>query len=309
MKVLAYSLLGLSLLLSLQSAPANPQSNYSFAAAGQPVTIPFRMWDKEPLLRLQVGDRPPLAFAFDSGSVATYLDLNVAKRMGLTITGSGTVTGAGTGKVPVQYIENVTLKAPGLQSFEHRLTVTDLSNLTSDDGTHIDGILGSDFIRRFVVTLDYQDLRITIADPSSFEFTGAGAVLPVVFHGGWPYVPARVAVPGYEGEQAEFLFDTGSSDAVDDPAILRTNGPTRKIRTGVGLGSAAGQGVIGRGLYFQLGDYRLKGPIVACCSPHKEHLRMIGGEVLRRFTVIFDYTRQRIIVVPNRHFDEPFPDA
>jgi S1-C subfamily serine protease len=37
---------------------------------------------------------------------------------------------------------------------------------------------------------------------------------------------------------------------------------------------------------------------------------LIGGEVLHRFTVIFDYNRQRIILEPNRHLrDESSVDA
>jgi hypothetical protein len=36
---------------------------------------------------------------------------------------------------------------------------------------------------------------------------------------------------------------------------------------------------------------------------------MIGTEVLRRFTVILDYARNRIILEPNAQFKDPFPDA
>lgn len=32
----------------------------------------------------------------------------------------------------------------------------------------------------------------------------------------------------------------------------------------------------------------------------------IGGEILRRFTVVFDYSRNRLILEPNHHFAEPF---
>ena len=32
----------------------------------------------------------------------------------------------------------------------------------------------------------------------------------------------------------------------------------------------------------------------------------IGGELLHRFTVIFDYSRQRMILEPNRHFRDGF---
>src|SRR6185503_18942939 len=32
----------------------------------------------------------------------------------------------------------------------------------------------------------------------------------------------------------------------------------------------------------------------------------VGGGILRRFKVIFDYSRQRVILEPNKHFNEPY---
>ena len=99
-----------------------------------------------------------------------------------------------------------------------------------------------------------------------------------------------------------------SGDAVDDPTILKTTGPTRKVKTGVGLGQP-GEGVLGRASYLQLGSFRLEAPTAACCSGNPDDVRKIGTEVLRRFTVILDYTRNRMILEPNSHFKENFPDA
>jgi hypothetical protein len=104
------------------------------------------------------------------------------------------------------------------------------------------------------------------------------------------------------------LAPAKSSIAVDDPSIAHTTGPVRKVRTGFGLGQAS-EGVVGRALYLQLGSFRLEGPIDSCCSENPDHKRMIGTEVLRRFTVILDYARNRIILEPNAQFKDPFPDA
>ena len=115
-------------------------------------------------------------------------------------------------------------------------------------------------------------------------------------------------MPGVEPQTEEYFVDSESGDAVDDPAIRKTTGPVRKVQTGVGLGQP-GEGVIGRTLYLQLGSYRLDAPTDACCSSVPDHKRMIGTEVLKRFTVILDYTHSRMILEPNIHFKETFPDA
>ena len=39
----------------------------------------------------------------------------------------------------------------------------------------------------------------------------------------------------------------------------------------------------------------------------KEVAGLIGNEILRRFKVIFDYSRKEMILEPNVHLSDPFP--
>jgi membrane-associated protease RseP (regulator of RpoE activity) len=63
---------------------------------------------------------------------------------------------------------------------------------------------------------------------------------------------------------------------------------------------------------LRLGSFLIKSPLVTVLdrSPNEdtrvEVVGLIGGEILRRFTVIFDYSDQRVTLAPNRHFNEPF---
>jgi Phage integrase family len=179
--------------------------------------------------------------------------------------------------------------------------------LDEEFGRTEDGFLGYDFLRRYVVVLDYAAEKMTVYDPSNFKYTGSGAVFPVHFRHRWPYITGTIKVKGLDAQSGEFLVDSGSGDAVDHPAILKSTGPLRRIQTGVGLGTP-GQGALGRAEYLELGRYRLQGPITSCCSTDPDDQTKIGGEVLRRFTVIFDYPNERIILEPNRNFREPFPN-
>jgi Aspartyl protease len=310
--------IGIAALVPLMIVHSKPPSSTATASAQQEsaldhfsspdhrAVIPFELHQNLIFFQLQIsGSKEPLWFSLDTGSGSEYLDSGTAQRLGLHTSGSGTVQGAGAGDVPVSFMESVTFELPGLTSGGHHVNTTDLSGL---EGHHMDGLLGYDFIRHYVITLDYAAGKMTIAEPSAFSYAGSGAVFPIKFRGGWPYIEGTVAVEGVKPESGEFLVDSGSGDAVDDPAIRNTTAPVRKVTTGVGLG-APGDGIIGRASYLQLGSFRLVGPTAACCSSNPDHIRMIGGEVLRRFTVILDYTRNRIILEPNSHFNEPFPDA
>jgi hypothetical protein len=286
-----------------QAAPAL----YHFSSLDKRTVIPFELTLDGIFFQLQIaGSSEHLWFSLDTGAGSSYLDSGVAKRLGLQTSGSGTVHGAGTGAVPVSFIESATFELPGLTSSGHHVNTTDLTGL---QGHHpMDGFLGYDFISRYVITLDYAAGKMTIADPSVFSYSGPGGVFPITFRGKWPYIEGTIAVPGVKPETGEFLVDSGSGDAVDDPTILKTTAPVRKVKTGVGLGQP-GEGVLGRASYLQLGSFRLDAPTVACCSGNPDDMRKIGTEVLRRFMVILDYTHDRMILEPNSHFKETFPDA
>ena len=278
-----------------------------FSSADKRTVIPFELMPNGILFQLQIaGSTEHLWFSLDTGSGASYLDSAAANRLGLRASGNGTVHGAGAGSVPVDFVDSVTFELPGLTSSQHRVNTTDLSGLQWNH--RIDGFLGYDFISRYVITIDYEAGKMTIAEAAGYSYAGAGEIFPIKFRGKWPYIEGTIAVPGVKPETGEFLVDSGSGDAVDDPTIARTSGPVRKVKTGVGLGQA-GEGVLGRALYLQLGSFRLNGPVAACCSDNPDDQRKIGTEVLRRFTVILDYVRKRMILEPNSNFKQNFPDA
>ncbi len=280
---------------------------YHFSSIDQRTVIPFELTLDGIFFQLQIaGSSEHLWFSLDTGAGSSYLDSGVAKRLGLQTSGSGTVHGAGAGTVPVNFLESVTFQLPSLTSRGHRVNTTDLAGL---QGHHrMDGFLGYDFISRFVITIDYAAGKMTIAEAAGYSYSGTGGIFPIRFRGKWPYIKGTIAVPGVKPETGEFLVDSGSGDAVDDPTILKTTAPVRKVKTGVGLGKP-GDGVLGRASYLQFGSFRLDSPTAACCSSNPDDSRKIGTEVLRRFTVILDYMRKRMIFEPNSHFKDTFPDA
>ncbi len=298
----------LGLLSYCPAAPQEGASTFHFASDGQAV-VPFELTKDVIFFQMHVkGSSRTLWFSLDSGAGSSYMDAGVAKSLGLQTVGSGTVQGAGSGDVPVEYVDRVTFELPGLESTAHRINVTDLKPLNEQFGRAEDGLLGYDFLRRYVVAVDYAAQKMTVYDPLNFKYTGSGAVFPVHFRHRWPYISATIKVKGLDSQSGEFLVDSGSGDAVDHPAILKSTEPLRRIQTGVGLGTPS-QGALGRAEYFELGRYHFKGLITSCCSANPDDQQKIGGEVLRRFTVIFDYPNERIILEPNRNFSEPFPDA
>ena len=51
----------------------------------------------------------------------------------------------------------------------------DLSQVSSAEGVRVDGILGGDFYRRYVIVIDYQRQTVRVLDPS-YEFSGMASL-------------------------------------------------------------------------------------------------------------------------------------
>ncbi|HEY8226090.1 MAG TPA: PDZ domain-containing protein, partial [Pyrinomonadaceae bacterium] len=82
-------------------------------------------------------------------------------------------------------------------------------------------------------------------------------------------------------------------------------------------GSQVGAGgeqklVVGRVKNVQLGPFTIDSPILSLSQDtqgfgaSEESDGILGGEVLRRFKVILDYSRQRLILEPNSDLNQPY---
>jgi hypothetical protein len=47
-------------------------------------------------------------------------------------------------------------------------------------------------------------------------------------------------------------------------------------------------------------------PEIEGSGASKENDGLIGGEIFRRFKLILDYSRKRMILEPNNHFNDPY---
>lgn len=93
-----------------------------------------------------------------------------------------------------------------------RISSLDLTSFGPFFGRAPDGILGYDFLRRYVVLLDYENRAIEIYDPSSYENDGPDSGIVLDTSSRQPYVTAVIATADGRRAEGRFLIDTGSSD-------------------------------------------------------------------------------------------------
>ncbi|RPI19334.1 MAG: PDZ domain-containing protein [Acidobacteria bacterium] len=175
-----------------------------------------------------------------------------------------------------------------------------------------------------VVKIDYDNRTISLFDPASFEYKGQGTALPLVLRRGRePIVRVRVGLPGKAPIEAEVLLDAPHPRTITfgSPFAREHNLRDSMLKVSGRLLPSAAFGVggkteleSGRLEWIEIGPYALNFPDAAFASDAKGGAfarsdidGIIGGELLRRFSVILDYSRARMILEPSLSFlDLPF---
>ena len=182
-------------------------------------------------------------------------------------------------------------------------------------GRPMDGILGAEFFKRYVVELDYEKKEITLYEPADFIYSGRGENLPLTFYHNHPYVRAKVSLPGIKPVEGECVIDAGSNfPIILLPSFIERNNLRESLPPTI---TTFGRGVggeirmpIGRANALELGKLKLERLVTAFPSNgwfgEPKKAGNIGSAVLRRFKVIFDYSRDRMILEPNKFFSEAF---
>lgn len=289
------------------------QKDPRFSAGRSALKIPFEEDDGHIFLQVRINDSTPLWFGLDTGAVRSIIDTRRAQALGLKFDGSQQVGGAG-GTEEASIIKGVSFKFPGAELSNQTVWAIPLENLSVANGREMAGIIGYELFSHFVVEVDYTNSVINLYEPQSYRYHGTGERIPLSVENGEIYMTARVAVPGREAFEGHFVIDTGSNNTlmlaksfVEEHKILEAAGQTFQARGG-GVGGEI-QMAIGRVKSLQLGRFVINDPITAfiktgeIAEPGKAG--NIGAKALRRFRVIFDYSRKQMILEPTARLAEP----
>ena len=284
---------------------------FHFARGQRAVSIPFEISDKGHIfLRVRVNGSEPLWFGFDSGTEQTLISQRQAKALNLKLQGGMQAAGSGEETVDFALARNVSFSLPGVDFTLAEVGVLALEFASPVPGQAIGGLLGYDFIRRFVVEIDYTAHVINLYRPRGYRYRGRGETVPVRMMDNNPYIPVKVVLPGLRPVSGMFLIDSGAdtdigfySPFVKRHKLLDSTQETTEAST-LGIGGAS-KVRIGQATNVQIGRAVIANPVVEFSQATRGDdagtigAGLIGGKLLRQFkTVIFDPSRHRIILVP-----------
>jgi Aspartyl protease len=115
-------------------AGIGPSHEVNFTAGGGKSTFAFR-WNKGMIfVPIRLNGSPPLSFVLDTDSTRTIVDRAVATSLGLKTSGSSSLQGAGAGRIPIEFIHDVSVTLPGIESAGFELSTADLQPLKASLG-------------------------------------------------------------------------------------------------------------------------------------------------------------------------------
>jgi Aspartyl protease/PDZ domain len=278
--------------------------------------IPFDPANHQISLKARINGQHDAWLVLDTGASGSVLDEARARAMGIREVGRQESHGAG-GMQAGGVVDGVDVQLPGFQLFDQTMDTLSLASLSAQAGRPFDGILGHPVFERSVVEVDYPRRCLSLHDAAEYRYTGQGSIVPIEFIENHPYVRARAVLPDGRAIDGRFVIDSGSSTG-----LILSPGPAERERVLGALGktlAVQAQGVgganevrVSRLARLELGGFALERPILVLQPAGSGRVSApgtignIGGAILNRFKVIFDYRRKRMILEPGPDWKHPF---
>jgi hypothetical protein len=298
-----------------EAALARPQTqptDFSIQNGKTSTVIPVALHENHVYIDVMLNGKGPYHFIFDTGG-ANIVDPAVAKEIGAF--GSGSLQGSGVGSQTEGFSFG---KVAKLQVGDAVLTdqlfaiAPTRMGFGVSAGRPVDGLIGWEVLARYVTTFDYAGQTVTLSLPGSATAPADAHVVPFILYGTQPQIACTI-----DGIPAECAIDTGARDTITfmapfaaaHPQIVPTALSAPGIN-GFGVGGPS-IGRLGRVASIGIDDFTLTNLVADYSSQAQGAFAApfvgasIGGNLLRRFTVTFDYMAGTMALVPNEALNEP----
>lgn len=292
-----------------------------FAKNKKIASVPFRLVGSYVVLDVAINNSKSLSLILDTGVESTIItELGKTESIAFSKGDSVKIKGLGIDKnLHALRIRNNDFKIGLLQFKGKDLTVVldQGFNLSGITGERINGIIGSDILKEFIVEINYATSKLTFYSHEGFTPHRKFISIPTLLVKNRLYVNADIIDQDGIIKKVVMLLDTGAEVG----AWLQT------VRSdGIDMPEDRVFGYIGEGLngeingYYAymnrlcLGPFCIKKPIVT--FPDSIYISRfllnssrdgtLGNKILKRFNLIIDYQTPALYLRPNFMFYEKF---
>lgn len=308
--------------MAVLQAQQMQQLGFRFAEGKSNIRIPMEIKNNLIVIPVVINGQLPLKFILDTGVRTTILtEKSYSDILGLTYSRQYTIAGPGGEHLISAYVtNNVSLFIPpGIVGTGHAMLVLekDYLELRNYLGAEVHGVLGYELFSRFVVEINYQEKYVELMDPSKFKPKRKFQTVSISIEDTKPFITTTVI--STKSKNLKLLVDTGASHSLmldpESDRDIQIPEPNIKAIIGRALGGEI-TGKIGRIKEVHLNKFILREVIANYPDPNSymDTLKAssvyrngsLGGEILSRFTVIFDYSGSKMYLKKNPSFKKEF---
>jgi len=302
-------------------APLVPEPSDATLAPNAP-PIPFTMEANHIVFNVSVNGRPPIGFILDTGADQNVINSTRLEDLGLQTYAKTTTTGGGN-SAEYAYAAGATFTLPGVELRNQHVSALDQTGLERALGVKLGGILGYDFISRFVIDIEYENQLITLHDTKTWKYSGTGVMVPMMFDNGIPHAYGSIGVPTKPEIPAYFVVDFGAAEtATLTSAFVMSNDLMRLAQTNAIVNRPAGlesqffaqNNVRGNLRRLTIGQLTLNNvPVNLSVNAKGAYASTnfsgtVGESIYSRYHCYLDYSNDRIILEPTSEANKPFPE-
>ncbi|SYZ71863.1 conserved exported hypothetical protein [Candidatus Zixiibacteriota bacterium] len=297
---------------SLFEPPKQDVRDFKFANGKSAENIPFQFIERHIYLNVTINGKTSL-WILDSGAGRSVLDSTFAANAGLKM--EGNIKGQGVSRVvDVSFTTIPQYSLEGLEIDQQKIMAISLQGLFHKImGLEVAGILGYDFLSRFVTRIDYAKEQISFYDPDSFSYSGDGTIINAplsqdnMFH-----VPMTVD----SKDSGLWNLDLGAGNVDFHFPYAESIGLINQKGIDA-LGFGAGGDMHTRSRKFtsiKFAGFTLDKPIISWplekgqgAFSGRELVGNIGNDLLHNFVIYLDYKRGQVIVEKGAAFGQFIP--
>lgn len=293
---------------------------FDLEARKKKITIPFRLVRNLMVIKLSINNKGPFNFILDTGvGLMIITDPKLVDSIAVINKRTLKIPGLGEGADAEAYVTSaLNINIPGLVSYDVAAAILkkDLFSLSGYAGMPIHGLLGYEFFNNLAVKISFQDSTITVTRPKDLKVFRKGTQIPITVEDRKPYVIGKAILQGGQEVKTKLIIDLGAGHPISLEKIISTYGLPQKFISSANLGIGLNgpiNGYIARLDALEIGKFKIKGLIASLPDEgnNQNYLSVprdgnLGIGILKRFSVIFDYTGNSMYLKPGSNFKDPF---
>ncbi len=294
----------------------NATSTHQWLSESKTTQIPFTLLSELIIVPVSINESEQLNFVFDTGAGATVI-LESSKTQALILASDGKldISGGGEGfKSIANLVPDIEVTLGDIKLIDQtiiHLPISSVPFFKDTDAVFFDGIIGYDFLKRFIVKIDYDKEIITLSEKLDFanneiKHDKSWQRLPISIEGNMSYVSVDAQLGANQKTPLKLLIDTGFSGTFEIAQIKHEelSAPYYQSRT-QGLNGYSTIHV-SNSQSLSLGRYSKNDvPVLYNMSTDEEveNSELLGNQFLKHFNMIFDYRNEQLFIKPNQNFD------